>query len=126
MQAKTRQIKLLKTNIINDFTEKLVNDYADVLHGERGISIRDVKAFAEQYSNSTETYHCEYCNVKMQWEECDDVNGELWSCENCSKIFCTKCFINKLGQTKYINMMQSEEFILCPDCYMEAEKNDTD
>lgn len=43
-----------ETKIINDFTEKLINDYADILHGERGISIKDVKTCAKQYVNYAE------------------------------------------------------------------------
>lgn len=43
-----------EANIINDFTEKLINDYADILHGERGISIKDVKTCAKQYVNYEE------------------------------------------------------------------------
>lgn len=98
-------------NIINDFTEKLINDYADILHGERGISIRDAKACAKHYVdeiNSTETYYCKYCNTKMKWDEHNDKNGEIWGCEKCDKTFCTKCFTDKHGQNNYMNMMLSK------------------
>lgn len=106
-----------ETNIINDFTEKLINDYADILHDERGISIKDVKTCAKRYINSVKTYRCEYCNAKIQWEESDDINGDIWGCEKCGKTFCTKCFVDKHGWNVYMNMMQNSDLILCPDCY---------
>lgn len=43
------------------------------------------------YNNDRDTYSCDICGFESEWEVNDDVHGELWSCEKCGKIFCTKC-----------------------------------
>lgn len=71
------------------------------------------------YNMSTESYICEYCGVEMEWDASDDIHGEMWGCEKCGKSFCSKCFIERHGQNKYIKMMQGCDLIFCPDCYKE-------
>ena len=49
--------------------------------------------------------------------------GSLWGCERCGSTFCTKCFIDKIGEAAYWKMMHGEDMILCPECY---EKEDAE
>lgn len=66
-----------------------------------------------------DVYSCDFCGVEIAWEGSDDAHGEVWSCENqgCGKIFCSKCFIDRHGLENYMKMMQSCDFILCPECW---------
>ena len=66
-------------------------------------------------------YTCEFCGFSEGWEETDTVHGDMWSCEVCGKIFCSKCFKNACGDEKYNEMMQSGEYVRCPQCFEKAE-----
>ena len=68
----------------------------------------------------TSTYTCDICGVEMEWEETDEIHGELWGCEKCGLCFCSKCFIDRYGRDKYMEMMQGSDVILCPNCYREV------
>lgn len=69
-------------------------------------------------------YSCDLCGFEMEWESHDDRHGEVWSCERCGKIFCSKCFIDRYGIDDYRNMMQSGGYILCPDCEERLRKSE--
>lgn len=69
------------------------------------------------YLMSTDTYVCDICGFEGKFDTHDDIHGELWGCERCGSIFCTKCFIDKIGEAAYWKMMHSENLILCPECY---------
>lgn len=73
------------------------------------------------YDAKTDIYICDICGHKSEWNAVDKVHGELWSCEVCGKTFCSKCFIEEHGKRKYCEMMQSGEYIRCPDCFRKAE-----
>lgn len=64
-----------------------------------------------------EKYECDFCGVELTWDETDHVYGEMWGCEKCGKSFCSKCFIDKFGNEKYMDMMQNHDLILCPTCF---------
>lgn len=66
-------------------------------------------------------YTCNFCGFSEDWEETDEKHGEMWSCEVCGQNFCSKCFIDKFGRQKYYDMMQSGEYIRCPECFRGAE-----
>lgn len=68
-------------------------------------------------------YTCHFCGFSSGWDETDDVHGEMWSCEVCGKTFCSKCLIDAIGREKYTEMMQSGEYIRCPDCYEKVERS---
>ena len=53
-------------------------------------------------------------------QDMDDIL-EVWGCEKCGQVFCSKCFIDRYGFASYMEMMQDFDLILCPDCY-EKEK----
>lgn len=63
-----------------------------------------------------DTYECDFCGFVGSWDGTDDVNGELWGCEICGRIFCSKCLMDAIGKDKYFNIMQESDLIVCPDC----------
>lgn len=69
------------------------------------------------YNDKKDTYTCDTCGFENKWNANDDVHGELWGCEKCGNMFCSKCFIEKHGRTSYMSMMQGSDYLLCPDCY---------
>ena len=71
------------------------------------------------YNMNRDTYTCDFCGIEMNWENTDDVHGDLWECEVCGNTFCSKCFIDREGYKAYMNMMQSWDKICCPVCYKE-------
>ena len=73
------------------------------------------------FDMSKDTYTCDFCEFEMQWDGHDEVHGEVWGCEKCGQVFCSKCFIDRYGFASYMEMMQVFDLILCPDCY-EKEK----
>lgn len=75
------------------------------------------------YNIEKGNYTCDTCGFEMKWDESDDIHGEVWSCEVCGKIFCSKCFKDAHGDTKYYEMMQSGEYIRCPQCFEKAERD---
>lgn len=72
------------------------------------------------YNEKTNIYTCDFCDIEMEWDQEDDIHGDMWSCENCGNNFCSKCFIDKYGQRGYFRMMQGSDLIFCPDCYEEV------
>ena len=66
-------------------------------------------------------YTCVICGFSEGWEETDDIHGDMWSCEICGDIFCSKCLIDAIGARKYWEMMQSGEYIICPECFRRVE-----
>lgn len=70
---------------------------------------------------ANEKYNCDFCGAEIGWEENDDVHGDIWSCENCGKVFCSKCLREAIGEEEYWKMMLGGDFILCPDCYTKGE-----
>lgn len=69
------------------------------------------------YLMESDTYVCDICGFEGEWNDHDDIHGELWGCERCGGTFCTKCFIETIGTNAYWKMMHSEDLILCPECY---------
>lgn len=69
-----------------------------------------------------EIYACVLCGFRERWDETDEVHGDMWSCEVCGKVFCSKCLREAIGTSKYYEMMQSGEYIRCPDCFEKAER----
>lgn len=69
-----------------------------------------------------EIYECEFCGHKMKWDESDATHGEIWGCEMCGKAFCTKCFAERFGFDRYMEMMQDGDYILCPECEEKLRK----
>ena len=67
--------------------------------------------------NRTEMYSCAICGFESKWEDEDPIHGEIWVCEKCGKVFCKKCFVDKYGKGKYMEMMQNYEIVYCPECY---------
>ncbi len=69
------------------------------------------------YNLSSDTYSCDICGFEMQWDASDLVHGEMWGCEKCGDIFCSKCFIDRYGAEEYMRMMQQSDLIYCPSCW---------
>lgn len=67
---------------------------------------------------------CSVCGYKEWWSDdtADDYN-EIWCCEVCGKTICAKCLIDAIGKEKYNEMLQSGEYIRCPDCFEKAERD---
>jgi hypothetical protein len=80
---------------------------------------------------------CDVCGTRIGWESGDDVNGDIWSCEKCGKLFCEKCFIDRHGAEDARRMLCNDcsdpfpdgpnlrETILCPNCFAEAFGRET-
>lgn len=69
------------------------------------------------YNMNRGTYECDYCGTEMQFYEHDAAHGDLWGCEDCETIFCTKCFIDRHGHSVFHNMLQEGNRVYCPDYY---------
>lgn len=72
----------------------------------------------------TDTYVCNLCGVEMKWEETDEVHGDIWGCEKCGSVFCSKCFIERHGRKNYDLMMRGYGLIYCPSCWENETRND--
>lgn len=66
-------------------------------------------------------YQCDYCGFEGEWGRTYDINGDLWSCENCGKVFCSQCLRAALGEKGYWKIMREHDLILCPDCARKTE-----
>lgn len=66
--------------------------------------------------DTDDTYSCDFCGFTEKWDETDDVHGDMWSCEKCGTIICSKCMIEAIGEREYLSMMQEGDCVLCPDC----------
>lgn len=73
------------------------------------------------YEMSTDVYECDFCGVRMKWDEKTKTHGYLYGCEQCGRNFCGRCFKKYLGDERFDDMLIEEEKALCPSCY--AEKN---
>ena len=89
-------------------------------------AIEKVKTGLKRYKDRIRNesfYFCELCNTLLPWESDDEINGTLWSCEECGETFCKKCFIDKFGEAEYYLMTCADstsekgEIIRCPECY---------
>lgn len=69
------------------------------------------------YNMEKGTYTCDVCGYEGEWDATDEVHGDLWGCEKCGKVFCSKCFVERFGRKAYMNMMQGSDLIYCPDCF---------
>lgn len=69
------------------------------------------------YDMTDDLYACDFCGFEMEWDDRDDIHGEMWGCEKCGVVFCSKCFIEKHGQSGHVKMLRENDFIKCPDCY---------
>lgn len=69
------------------------------------------------YNMNRDTYTCDFCEFDIAWNTTDKIHGEMWGCEKCGKNFCSKCFEDRFGYKRYMNMMQDSDEIYCPDCY---------
>ena len=50
------------------------------------------------YLMSTDTYVCDICGFEGKFDTDNDIHGELWVCERCGDTFCSKCFIDRMGE----------------------------
>ena len=69
------------------------------------------------YNIETGLYNCDICGFEMPWDGNDEAHGPMWGCEKCETLFCSKCFQDKFGYKRYMNMLQDEDLVLCPECY---------
>lgn len=79
------------------------------------------KETMDNYEN--EKYTCDFCGFSEGWEDSDDVHGTMWGCEVCGRPFCRKCFVDEFGFDQYMDMVNSGEYIRCPDCQAKANKD---
>lgn len=71
------------------------------------------------YSMETDKYTCDFCGFENDWDSTDEEHGELWGCEVCGDVVCSKCLKKILGASKYNRMMLCSDLICCPNCYKE-------
>lgn len=75
------------------------------------------------YLMNTDTYVCDTCGFEGKFDTDNDIHGELWGCERCGDTFCSKCFIDRMGEEDYWKMMRDSDLIMCPICYAKEKKN---
>ena len=75
------------------------------------------------YLMSKDTYVCDICGFEGKFDTDNDIHGELWGCERCGDTFCSKCFIDRMGEEDYWKMMRDSDLIMCPICYAKEKKN---
>ena len=75
------------------------------------------------YLMSTDTYVCDICGFERKFDTDNALHGELWGCERCGDTFCSKCFIDRMGEEDYWKMMRDSDLIMCPICYAKEKKN---
>ena len=75
------------------------------------------------YLMSTDTYVCDICGFEGKFDTDNDIHGELWGCERCGDTFCSKCFVDRMGEEDYWKMMRDSDLIMCPICYAKEKKN---
>ena len=69
------------------------------------------------YFLSSDLYECDSCGFQDKWNAHDAHRGDIWECEKCMKHFCTRCFVRKRGQDAFERMLQSTDFVVCPECF---------
>nr|DAQ37480.1 MAG TPA: RimK-related lysine biosynthesis protein, Probable-dependent amine/thiol ligase family Amino-group [Caudoviricetes sp.] len=67
-------------------------------------------------------HQCDFCGFEEKWDATDEIHGDMFGCEKCGKTFCAKCFKDEFGESEYYRMMQTYDFICCPDCYRKEMK----
>ena len=67
-------------------------------------------------------YECDFCDFAEAWDDSDNAHGEMWGCDHCERIFCSKCFQDRYGIQRYMEMMQDWDLIVCPDCYEKVKQ----
>ena len=72
------------------------------------------------YEMSTDVYECDFCGVRMKWDEKTKTHGYLYGCEKCGREFCSRCFKKAHGRKKFDQMLSEEAKVLCPACYAES------
>ncbi len=82
------------------------------------------------YIMGTDMYECDFCGFQSKFDENDDVHGNMWECEDCGKIFCEKCFIDRWGRKAWDKVLRDgmigsfeTDRIMCPECYGEIIKD---
>lgn len=65
----------------------------------------------------SEVYECALCGFKGRWDISYDVHGDMWGCEECGIVFCSKCFKDKFGTDAWMLMTNCCPIILCPECF---------
>lgn len=76
----------------------------------------DLRCYVENIPETEEIFTCSLCGHKPKWGSNDDIHGSLWHCDVCGATFCEKCFIEEHGEQAFYEMLQSGEYIRCPDC----------
>ena len=72
------------------------------------------------YNIGRDTYSCDTCWFEMKWDGHDDAHGDMWGCESCNTIFCTKCFVDALGRPAFDKMTHESDLVLCPTCFQKV------
>jgi len=63
---------------------------------------------------------CSYCHLELAEDTIHPENGAIWSCESdgCEKLFCSKCFADRVSQEVLDNQIEGDLPLYCPDCYL--------
>lgn len=64
-------------------------------------------------------YSCSFCGFVHQGES-DSIHGLVWACDECDKLFCTRCAELSIGVGAADYMFLFGEQVLCPECWHEA------
>lgn len=75
------------------------------------------------YNLNSDTYTCDICGFTQKWDEIDDVHGDMWGCEVCGTTFCSKCLKDAVGEVAYMDVMQGDDLIKCPECLNKANSS---
>lgn len=73
------------------------------------------------YEMSTDMCTCDFCGVRMKFDETSETHGNMFGCEKCGREFCSRCFKKAYGNKKFDKMLTEEAEVLCPACY--AKRN---
>lgn len=76
--------------------------------------------YIEDIPETEEVFSCRFCGHESKWGSGDDIHGSLWHCDACGATFCEKCFIEEHGEQAFYEMLQSGEYIRCPECLRKA------
>lgn len=94
----------------------------------------DASCFSQDETDN-KLYECSICHEKIHYQETTDNGNNIWICENqkgetfCDTVFCKDCFVKKFGVDAWVEMTQSGNLVLCPECYeneklKRSDKND--
>ena len=56
-------------------------------------------------------HECKMCKAKIDFQVADELRGNIWECEECGDMICSKCIEDNGGSTS-----DEVERILCPTC----------